>query len=180
MSAKKYLVFSCSVSLGALSSHEWTDNEKVIDLRGERIGTWCGVNQRSFKSGIWKRLVLWWWVALGSNADEIIINKVQYTETWANRARSWNGYQEIHPELICLSILIDSCCKTLNYICNLNIKVLIQWWTLAKLTILTKFHLLYWLFVVISEIKIYLIVIIITLQIYFLPLIEYLMNSKPL
>jgi hypothetical protein len=67
VSAKKYLVFSCSVSLGALSSHEWTDNEKVIDLRGERIGTWCGVNQISFKSGIWKRLVLWWWVALGSN-----------------------------------------------------------------------------------------------------------------
>jgi hypothetical protein len=51
-------------------------------------------------------------------------------------------------------------------------------WTLAKLTITKyKFHIIYWLFLFISEIQIYLIVIN-TLQIHFLPLIEFQMNSN--
>jgi len=42
-----------------------------------------------------------------------------------------------------------------------------------------KFHLIYWLFVFISEIQIYMIIIS-TLKIHFLHLIPYLINSKPL
>ena len=49
----------------------------------------------------------------------------------------------------------------------------------ASVTGLYKFHLIYWLFVFISEIQIYMIIIS-TLKIHFLYLIAYLMNSKPL